>query len=53
MVNFIYEEILMEFNFKKKYGQNFLTNRGIIDSIVNSIDPSENDLIIEIGPGGG
>ncbi len=43
----------MEFNFKKKYGQNFLTNQGIIDNIVGSINPSEKDLIIEIGPGGG
>lgn len=43
----------MEFNFKKKFGQNFLTNRAIIDNIVNSISPSEKDLIIEIGPGGG
>lgn len=43
----------MEFNFKKKYGQNFLTNKAIIDNIVNSISPSEDDLIVEIGPGGG
>lgn len=43
----------MEFNFKKKYGQNFLTNKATIDSIVNAISPTENDLIIEIGPGGG
>lgn len=43
----------MEFNFKKKYGQNFLTNQGIINNIVDSINPSEKDLIIEIGPGGG
>lgn len=43
----------MEFNFKKKYGQNFLTNQGIINNIVGAISPSERDLIIEIGPGGG
>lgn len=43
----------MEFNFKKKFGQNFLTNKGIIDGIVNSINPTVSDLIIEIGPGGG
>lgn len=43
----------MNFNFKKKFGQNFLTNTGIIDNIVNSIQPTERDLIIEIGPGGG
>lgn len=43
----------MDFNFKKKYGQNFLTNQEIINNIVDSIKPSDSDLIIEIGPGGG
>lgn len=43
----------MGFNFKKKYGQNFLQDKSIINNIVNSIDASENDLIIEIGPGAG
>lgn len=42
-----------EFRFKKKYGQNFLNNRSAIEKIVSSINPTENDLIIEIGPGGG
>lgn len=42
-----------EFRFKKKYGQNFLNNRNVIEKIVSSINPTENDLIIEIGPGGG
>ena len=41
------------FNFKKKYGQNFLNDDNIIDKIVNSINPTSNDLIVEIGPGGG
>lgn len=41
------------FNFKKKFGQNFLNNKAIISNIVNSITPTEDDLIIEIGPGGG
>lgn len=43
----------MNFNFKKKYGQNFLKNDTIIQRIVNSIDVHDNDLIIEIGPGSG
>lgn len=42
-----------EFKFKKKYGQNFLKNPKIIDAIVSSINPTEKDLIIEIGPGSG
>lgn len=43
----------MKFDFKKKYGQNFLNNKNVIDNIVNSISPDEDDLIIEIGPGAG
>lgn len=45
----------LEYNhkFKKKFGQNFLQDKSIIDKIANSIDVSENDIIIEIGPGAG
>ena len=39
--------------FKKRFGQNFLNDNNILDKISNSINPSENDLIIEIGPGSG
>lgn len=38
---------------KKKFGQNFLINEQIIQDIVNEIDVTPNDLIIEIGPGMG
>ncbi len=44
---------MTKFKFKKKYGQNFLRDDQTIDKIVSSINPTENDLIIEIGPGGG
>ena len=43
----------MNFNFKKKYGQNFLQDKTTITNIVNSINASVDDLIIEIGPGAG
>lgn len=43
----------MQFNFKKKYGQNFLQNSIIVEKIVNSFVPNPDDLIIEIGPGSG
>lgn len=43
----------MDFKFKKKYGQNFLTDKNIIKKIIDSIRPQENDLIIEIGLGSG
>jgi len=43
----------MKFNFKKKFGQNFLTDNTIIDIIVGLISATEDDLILEIGPGAG
>lgn len=43
----------MDFNFKKRYGQNFLTDNNIIKKIIDSIEPNEDDLIIEIGLGSG
>jgi len=39
--------------FKKKYGQNFLNDTNILNKISNSVNPTENDLFIEIGPGSG
>lgn len=35
----------------KKLGQNFLTDENVIECIANSSQLSENDLVIEIGPG--
>ena len=37
----------------KSLGQNFLTDNNIIQNIVDSVDVSSSDLIIEIGPGQG
>lgn len=42
-----------KFNFKKKYGQNFLINDAVLTKISESIRATEDDLIIEIGPGSG
>lgn len=39
--------------FKKKFGQNFLNDKSIINNITSSINPTKDDLIIEIGPGSG
>ena len=36
---------------RKRFGQNFLVDEGVIESIVRSIDPSVSDRMIEIGPG--
>lgn len=38
---------------KKAFGQNFLKDQNIINKIVNSVEISENDLVVEIGPGQG
>lgn len=38
---------------RKRFGQNFLHDQGIIDRIVQSINPQASDHIVEIGPGQG
>ena len=43
----------MKFNFKKKYGQNFIMDKNIINSIINKADIDKDTLVIEIGPGAG
>ena len=44
---------LNNFEFKKKFGQNFLTNDTIPNKIVSSSNIKEDSLVIEIGPGAG
>ena len=44
---------LQDFNFKKKYGQNFLKNESIPRRIVDCANIKEYSLVIEIGPGAG
>jgi 16S rRNA (adenine1518-N6/adenine1519-N6)-dimethyltransferase len=38
---------------KKKWGQNFLRNRGAVDRIVAAIEAEPGETIVEIGPGEG
>lgn len=38
---------------RKRFGQNFLTDRAVIDDIVGAVDPRPGDRIVEIGPGRG
>ena len=38
---------------KKKWGQNFLRNRGAVERIVAALEPEPGELIVEIGPGEG
>ena len=36
---------------RKRFGQHFLTDPGVVDEIVRSIRPSSTDTVVEIGPG--
>ena len=52
----IYEEtkmIMKRYNldFKKKFGQNFLTAEEILEEIISKAKISKDDIILEIGPG--
>ena len=38
---------------RKRFGQHFLNDPGVIDAIVQVIDPGPGDTIVEIGPGQG
>jgi len=37
----------------KRLGQHFLTDRNILDRIVDALDPAPGDVVLEIGPGKG
>ncbi len=39
------------FKFSKNLGQNFLTDKNIIDKIIEGTDINEKDTVLEIGPG--
>lgn len=41
------------FNFKKKFGQNFIIDENIINKIVDSSKIDKDILVIEVGPGAG
>ena len=36
---------------RKRFGQNFLVNRAVIESILESAELSSTDVVVEIGPG--
>ena len=40
-----------DFSFQKKYGQNFLIDSNILDSIIEGADITGEDCVLEIGPG--
>ncbi len=40
-----------QFNFQKKFGQNFLIDTHVLDKIIAAADITEEDFVLEIGPG--
>src|SRR3569832_845982 len=36
---------------RKRFGQNFLTDDGVLHDIIRAIDPQPDDIMVEIGPG--
>ena len=38
---------------RKRFGQHFLSDPGVVDAIVRAISPGDDDIIVEIGPGQG
>ena len=45
--------ILNGFKFNKRYGQNFLTDKNLLSSIVEKAGVTKEDTVVEIGVGGG
>ncbi len=43
----------MSHNPRKRFGQNFLVDDQIINKIISTISPKNNEIIVEIGPGKG
>ncbi len=39
------------FNFQKKFGQNFLIDTHVLEKIISSADVTKDDFVLEIGPG--
>lgn len=40
-----------QFNFQKKFGQNFLIDTHVLEKIVSAAEVTKDDLVLEIGPG--
>ena len=37
---------------KRRFGQNFLVDRNVVDRIIAAVNPQSSETIIEIGPAG-
>jgi len=38
---------------RKRFGQHFLSDPGVIDAIIHAVHPTKDDVVLEIGPGQG
>ena len=49
------KDFLKKYNFKpsKRLGQNFLIDESVLEKIIAAAELSENDIVLEIGPGPG
>ena len=39
------------FTFSKSLGQNFLINTGVLEDIIDAAEVTDEDMVLEIGPG--
>ena len=44
-------DLKYQFNFQKRYGQNFLIDTGVLDRIISAAQITRDDCVLEIGPG--
>ena len=40
-----------DFDFQKKFGQNFLIDERVLEKIISAAEVNKDDLVLEIGPG--
>lgn len=45
--------MIENFNFKKKFGQNFISDGNLLENIVKFSEITENDTVVEVGTGAG
>ena len=45
------QELIKDYNFKKKFGQNFLKDENILRNIIKKSEVDKDTLVIEIGIG--
>ena len=44
---------MAKYRARKRFGQHFLSDPGVIDAIIRAVHPTKEDVIVEIGPGQG